>query len=226
MSWFSRPKLPPVAEAYRSSTPKKFSAKQRLDELEIVVLDAETTGFHVQRDTILSLAAVTIRSGQLLVNTARSWMVFQPNAMINEAAQVHGILPSDTRSGIPQTEVLDEFLPMLNGALVVGHHIQFDANMLNVALQRRFGIGLLNPLVDTAALSMKTIDAFAKTGYANQRPPTLDEVCTHAGIALTDRHTAVGDAFTTAELFLLLCARLRTRLKRPLVMGDLPLTKL
>lgn len=226
MSPFFRRKLDPLAESYLSGTPSKVGRKQTLESLRIIVLDAETTGFHLQRDSILSLAVIEATGGQILVGTTRSWIVYQPEAPINEAAQVHGILPSDTRSGLPQTDVLDELLPVLTGALVVGHHIQFDAAMLNAIVQRRFGINLCNPLVDTASMAMKAIDAFAKTGYANQRPPSLDEVCTHLGIQMMDRHTAAGDAFTTAELFLALCARLKARLKRPLLAGDLPYTKL
>jgi DNA polymerase-3 subunit epsilon len=117
---------------------------------------------------------------------------------------------------------MQELLPLLHGAVVVGHHINFDAAMIDRALRRRFDVGLRNPLVDTANLAQVAIDAFAKTGYANQRPPTLDEVCSHLEIMTMERHTAAGDAFTTAELFLLLCARMRQQLKRPLLVDDLP----
>jgi DNA polymerase-3 subunit epsilon len=94
--------------------------------------------------------------------------------------------------------------------------------MLDDALRRTFGIRLRNPLVDTARLAMSTIDAFHQTGYSNQRPPTLDEVCAKAGVALIDRHTAVGDAFTTAQLFLFLCAKLKHMLGRELIVDDIP----
>jgi DNA polymerase-3 subunit epsilon len=149
-------------------------------------------------------------------------MVFQPEVAVNDAAAVHCILPSDTRSGLPEPLVIEQLLPDLQGSILVGHHVQFDAALLDEALRKRFQVRLRNPIVDTAKLAMIAIDAFAKTGYPGQRPPTFDEVCTHVGLEMIDRHTAAGDAFTTAELFLLLCARLRQRYKRPLVAGDLP----
>lgn len=222
MSWFSKHTLSPEAEAYLEATPKKPGRKVPFSELRFVVIDAETTGFDVKKDRILSLAAVPLRGREINIADVRAWMVFQTVSKVNAAAQVHCILPSDTRMGVPESTAMEELLPLLQGAVVVGHHIPFDAALIDHALRRRFGVGLRNPLVDTAELAMHTIDAFARTGYANQRPPTLDEVCSHLEIMTMERHTAAGDAFTTAELFLLLCARRSQQLKRPLTAGDLP----
>ncbi|MGH8021321.1 MAG: hypothetical protein ACREIA_24175 [Opitutaceae bacterium] len=81
--------------------------------------------------------------------------------------------------------------------------------------------GLRNPLVDTARLAMAELEAFRKTAYPGQRPPSLDEVCSSLGLPMHDRHTASGDTFTTAQVFLLLAARARRRLGRPLRLKDL-----
>jgi DNA polymerase III subunit epsilon len=227
MNWFFRRRnLPEVVQAYLDATPKRVNRKTPVDELSFLVIDAETTGLNVRRDKLLSLAGVRVKGGQINLSQLHSWVVFQDNVNVNEAASVHCILPSDTRSGLPEPLVIEEMLPDLQGAILVGHHVQFDAMLLNEALRRRFQVGLRNPVIDTADLAMHAIDAFAKTGYANQRPPTLDEVCAHCGIPMMERHTAAGDAYTTAELFLLLCAKLRQRYKRPLVAGDLPMRSL
>ncbi|PTY08147.1 hypothetical protein DB347_00745 [Opitutaceae bacterium EW11] len=224
MSWFSHPKLPAPVQAYVDATPKRIGGKRPVEDLHFLVIDAETTGFNVQTDKILSIAAIHTEHGQILLGRSKSWLVFQDHVAVNEAVRVHGILPSDTKNGQPESQVMEELLPELHGTILVGHHVGFDAALLDVALYRRFGIHLRNPILDTASLAMQAIDAFARTGYANQRPPSLDEVCAHCGIAMMDRHTAAGDAYTTAELFLLLCARLRQRKKRAIVAGDLPLT--
>lgn len=224
MSWFTRTRLSPELQAYVDATPKRVPGKRPWDELRFFVLDAETTGFNVQTDKVLSLAGIHVEHGQILMARFHSWLVFHPNVPVNEAVSVHGILPCDTEKGSPESKVMEELLPQLSGTILVGHHVGFDAALLDAALYRRFGLHLRNRILDTAALAMLAIDAFARTGYANQRPPTLDEVCAHCGISTVERHTAAGDAYTTAELFLLLCAKLRQRKKRPLVAGDLPLT--
>ena len=222
MKWFTRTKLSPEAEAYVDATPRRLSKNRPLDELRFIVLDAETTGFDVNKDRLLSLAVVPLRGREIGIADIRSWLIFQPSPGVTDAARIHCILPSDTRTGQPESQVMEELLPFLRGAIVVGHHVHFDAALISHAFRRRFNVDLRNPLLDTAELAQIAVDAFARTGYANQRPPTLDEVCSHLEIATTERHTAPGDAFTTAELFLLLCARLRQQLKRPLLVGDLP----
>lgn len=222
MSLFSRKKLAPEVEAYVDATPKKIGRKLPIDDLRFVVIDAETTGFDVRKDRILSLAAIPLRAREINIADVHSWMVFQSNMDVNDAARIHCILPSDTRLGVPEEQAIRELLPLLHGTVIVGHHINFDAALIDHSLRRHLGTGLRNPLIDTAELAQRTIDAFARTGYANQRPPTLDEVCSHLDIMTMDRHTAAGDAFTTAELFLLLCARRRQQLKRQLTVSDLP----
>jgi len=221
--WPFRRRLDPLAEAYRAATPRRVPAWRPVSELTFLVLDAETTGFRVGRDRLLSLATMPIRGGDLRVGEAAAWIVRQPATPMNAATAVHGILPTDTAAGDAEREVLAALLPRLQGAIIVGHHIGFDCAMLDEALQREFGTRLRNPRLDTAALAMRTVDAFGKTSYPGQRPPTLEELCAHSGIPPPDRHTAAGDTFTTAELFLFLCARLRSRLARPLLARDLPI---
>jgi DNA polymerase-3 subunit epsilon len=221
--WFGRREVVPFARAYCEGTEKRVARKTPVDELNFVVLDAETTGFDPVKNRILSLATLPVRAGVLQVSGLRSWLVFQPAAPLTEAVQVHGILPADTKSGEPEPVMLEQVLPMLTGAVLVGHHLGFDVAMLNAALHRHFKLRLRNPLLDTAHLAMHALDAFRKTGYAGQRVPSLDEVCLHCDVTPVERHTAPGDTFTTAELLLVLCARYERQLGRPLVAGDLPL---
>lgn len=227
MNWlFQRRPRDPLAEAYRSATPRKVPGRHPCAALSFLVIDAETSGFKIGQDRLLSLATIPLCAGDLHLGQAAEWVVYQPAAAVTPATEIHGILPSETASGAAEREVLADLLPRLHGAVLVGHHVGFDAAMLDEALRRHFGIGLRNPFVDTAALAMHTLDAFARTAYPGQRPPSLEELCAHCGITPLDRHTAVGDAFTTAEIFLLLCARLRRRFDRALLARDLPLGRL
>lgn len=219
--WFKRKDVPDFVSAYRQATPGKLNYKAPIDTLKFVALDAETSGFDTDKDHILSIGIVPIIRGRLEVPARRNWLVRQPETPNNEAVKIHGIAPAESAEATPQIEVLSELLPLLTGAVIVGHHIGFDATVIGTAMKRHFGVKLRNRLIDTAMLSMRHIDAFHKTGYANQRPPSLDEVCQHAGLPVMGRHTASGDAFTTGQLFLWLCSRQRVRIGRELVAGDL-----
>jgi len=217
-----RPKdLEPVASDYLERTRHKPKRKTQLRSLTPVVLDAETTGFDVGIDRLLSIATVEVQDREMVVESSRQWLVYQSEAAANEAVSVHGILPSETASGRPEREVMAELLPLLAGRLIVGHHIGFDMKMLSHAAHAHFRIRLHNMVVDTALLAMQEMEAFKQTGYPNQRPPSLDDVCSQLNIPAHERHTAGGDAFTTAEVFLILCGRLRQRLGRPVELRDL-----
>ena len=115
---------------------------------------------------------------------------------------------------------------MLAGGIIVGHHIRFDAAMINDAMMRHFKTKFCSRIIDTALMAMTELVAFHQTGYANQRPPSLDEVCSQLNLPVVARHTAEGDAFTTAEVFLLLYGRIRRRLRRrPVQARDLPIKR-
>ena len=219
--WRKAPRLP-VVEAYLEGTPRRIPGKAPLADLSFIVLDCETTGFNSTQDRILSLAIAELRNGRLHIARSASWLFLQDRPVTN-AVTVHGILPSDTASGQPEQDILLELLPRLHGAIIVGHHIGFDVAMINAAMKRHFKTNLCNQVLDTARFAMSAVEAFAQTGYPGQREPTLDEVCAQCGIAPIDRHTAEGDTFTTATLFLAMCARRQRQLGRPLRASDLPL---
>ena len=222
MLWWHKTPLPPVVQAYQNGTPRRIPGKTPITDLLFIVLDSETTGFNTANDRILSLAIAELRSGRLHIARSTSWL-FRQDRPVTQAVTVHGILPSDTAFGQPEHEVLLELLPRLQGAVIVGHHVGFDLAMLNAALKRHSKISLRNHVLDTARFAMSAVEAFARTGYPGQREPTLDEVCAQCGLTPIDRHTAEGDAFTTATLFLAMCARRQRQLGRPLRASDLPL---
>lgn len=223
LPWSKRPPLAPVAAGYLAGTAPKVADKTDASQLRFVVIDAETTGFNVDRDRILSLAAVPVQAGAVQLSALRSWFVYHSDAPMTDAVRVHGILPADARRGEPEATVLRELLPIITGAVLVGHHVGFDIAMLNAALHRHFGLRLRNPSLDTAQLAMTALEAFRKTGYPGQRMPSLEELCTHLDLQPLERHTAEGDTFTTADLFMLLCAKHARQLGRPLVAADLPI---
>lgn len=225
MIWPWKKHINPVAETYLAATPGRVPRKTPLPEIKFVALDSETTGFNLTQDRMLSLALIEVSGGRVQMTRAISWMIYQQNAAITPAVSVHGILPGETAHGRQEADVLLELLPRLHGAVIVGHHVAFDAGMLNAALQRHLRLTLKNPLLDTGRLAMDAIDAFAKSGYPGQRVPTLEELCAECEVPPMERHTAEGDAFTTAVVFLMLCARLQRRLGRPLRASDLPLAK-
>lgn len=220
--WFRR-KYPTQFEAYRLRTP--VSKKEPESSVRWAVLDLETTGFDLHKDRILSAAITIVEDGQFHMDSFQSWYVYQNLSGVNEATKIHGILPSQTEEGMPEKQMLEELIPLLAGTVIVGHHISFDAAMLNAAFERHFSVPLRNQLLDTAYFASKELEAFRRTGYANQRPPSLEDICAQLNVPIAERHTAEGDVFITAQIFLILRGRLKKRLKRPPLLRDFPVAK-
>ena len=84
----------------------------------------------------------------------------------------------------------------------MGHHIGHDLATLDVAYEQRWGFKLLNRSLDTAYLARHLQNAGSFSGRPQIRDFTLDALCELFGVVPHGRHTAGGDAFLTAEVFL------------------------
>jgi len=223
--WLRNKELHPLAEAYRNSLDAFSCRRSRAEQGPVIVLDTETSGFQVGKDRILSAAAILIEEGCIQLEGSRAWMVRQEDVEFTESSTVHGLVPADIEGGLSEEEFLGELLPMLHARVVIGHHAAFDVRMLDEAMRRNLGQKWRNPYIDTAQMASHELPAFHRTGYANQPDPSLDDVCSELSLYPMERHSAWGDAFTTAEIYLILCARMRQRIRRQVEFRDLPLGK-
>ena len=119
-----------------------------------------------------------------------------------EAVTVHGVTRDETRKGVPEAEALERFLDYLRDGVIVGHHIGHDIATIDAACERHWGARLLNRSLDTMDLTLHLERDGAFAGRPPIRQFTLDALCTMFGVIPHDRHTATGDAFITAQVFL------------------------
>ena len=88
----------------------------------------------------------------------------------------------------------------IKNAVLVAHHAAFDVAMINQALKRLNLPKLKNKVLDTGHLFVKSKLDTSKKHFS------LDQLSHRFNIPQHDRHTASGDAFITAILFVkLLC---------------------
>lgn len=227
MKFFSRTEQPEFIRAYVENTRRNPIKNTPYESIDFVALDTETTGLHPNSDRILSVAAFKMNNGKIEVKQAGRWIIYQPLAEApNKASEIHGILPSETEAGVPEEKALRELIPLLSGAVVVGHCIQFDAQILDAAFRRHFKTRFLNTMVDTGKMAMLELIPFHQVGYAGQSTPSLEDICSHLNLPIWDRHTAEGDAFIAAQVFLLLAGRLRKRSRKPVRLREFPTFRL
>jgi DNA polymerase III subunit epsilon len=166
-----------------------------------VVFDTETTGTTASRDRMVSIAALAILDDEILPEDSFECMVRIP--FNSSAVVVHGITREQTqREGIEEAEAIRLFEGFLGDSYLVGHHVAFDVIVLNHARAR---MGL--PTMRNGAVDL--MDLFLALESSGVLPPrsdphnfSLDGLLEHFGMGKAGRHTAMGDSFLTAMIFL------------------------
>ncbi len=186
----------------------KTDPKQSIWSADYVVLDCETTGIS-KKDQIITIGALLVRNKSISLNDVLD--IKFPIAQNSAAATVHGEL-SDQSGEFDIHQVLPEILKFLSDHVIVGHHVSFDIGKLNQLFQSYYpGVKLKNQLLDTMTL-MKRIDpVHYERNVAGKNSMQLDVLCEKFNILVENRHTALGDAFLTAQLFQKLLVKLEAR---------------
>ncbi len=194
----------PAVTAYTRTPPPEPTTPWR--DAEFCVIDLETTGLDPAMDEMISFAALRISHGRLRLNDVRCERI-RPRRMPDaETIRIHGLRSSDLVDAPRLSEVLDGLLEALTGTALVAHVASIEAGFLVPAL-RTYGLRLVNPIVDTAALAA---ELFRRRGQPTGVPESigLSPLARALGLPVHRPHHADGDALTTAQVFLALATHL------------------
>jgi DNA polymerase III epsilon subunit len=177
----------------------------RLDQLTFVVFDTETTGLHPEAgDRVISLAGVRVIGTDVRRGEKFDALVHPARPVPPESIRFHGITDAALAAAPPLDVVLPAFLEFVGDAVLVGHEASFDLRFLAPEVTR---LGLLSlttrALLDTRLLSRSLHGPGVDHG--------LEAVARRLGVDVIGRHSALGDALTTAEIFVRLLSMLRQR---------------
>ena len=178
---------PPYWENYVN----KFKHK---NNQRLVVLDCETTGLVPDKDKILSIGAVAIHQNIIYVEDHFS-VFLEQDVCEPKSVPIHGIIKNTSEVVVTEAQAIQDLLVFLGNSKIVGHHIQFDMQILNQSLKRLNLPKLKNKTLDTNDLYSKY------KGISQPMHKTLDDLCDEFDIVKKDRHTALGDAFLTAQVY-------------------------
>jgi DNA polymerase-3 subunit epsilon len=170
-----------------------------LDDIRFVALDTETTGLDPHRDRIITVGAVAVAAGDIVL--ADSFEALLPIEFNGAAVTIHGITRDEAREGVDERDAIADLLAYLGDGVIVGHHIGHDIQMIEQAAQRHFGSSVANRSLDTMDLALHLEAAGVLPARDNANDFTLDGLCELFHITPHDRHTAGGDAFLTAQVF-------------------------
>jgi len=164
-----------------------------LNELIYTVFDTETTGLNPAEDEIISIGAIRIVNNHLLRDENFDQLVNPGRSVPFESIQFHGIKPHmlDNQPSIEQ--VLPRFGRFAEGTVLVAHNAAFDMRMLQMK-ESVSKIIFINPVLDTMLLS-----AIVNPVHNDHN---LEAIAARLGVSIIGRHTALGDAIATGELFI------------------------
>ncbi|MHC0441840.1 MULTISPECIES: 3'-5' exonuclease [Flavobacterium] len=174
----------------------KFETKPN----RFVVLSTETSGLNPNKDVILSLGAFSVIDDSIVIkdnfeSVLLQYKFLQDNGLSNE------FIIESKMSKMQEPEALEAFVNFLGNAVLVGHHINFDIEMLNSSLERLDCGRLKNEALDVDVMYRKLMDI-------NDKQFSLDDLCEIYKIPKSDRNSSAEDAYRIALLFLKLKSRL------------------
>ncbi|MFT7402651.1 MAG: DNA polymerase-3 subunit epsilon [Hydrogenophaga sp.] len=167
---------------------------RRLSELAYTVFDTETTGLNPsQGDEIIQIGAARIVNNKLLRQESFEQLVDPKRAIPAVTIPIHGIQPEMVRGQPTIDQVLPAFHAFAQDTVLVAHNAAFDMRFLQLK-QEQVGLAFDHPVLDTLLLSALV--------HPNQDSHRLEALAERFNVTIVGRHTALGDAMVTAEVFL------------------------
>lgn len=174
-----------------------------LRSLDFTVFDTETTGLRPSHgDELISIGAVGVHGGE--VTESRSFDEFiKPGMDIPKGSiRIHGITDDMVADKPGANVVVPRFRAFVGDTVLVAHNAAFDLTFLKLKEAEtgaRFDHVVLDTLLISVFLDRDTDDH------------SLETIAKRHGVTIENRHSAVGDAVATAQIFAAMLERLEAR---------------
>lgn len=174
-----------------------------LRKLTFVVFDTEATGLRPHEgDELLAIGAVRVVNGRILTGETFERLINPGRAIPAATTRIHGITDDMVRDKPPAPVVLPQFKAFVGNAALVAYNAAFDMTFLEKDSEKA-GVKFDNPVLDALLLSVylqEDVSDFSLSAAAER-----------FGVDVVGRHTALGDAMTTATIFVKLLDLLEAR---------------
>jgi len=176
-------------------------AETPLADLGFVVFDSETTGLDPNKDKVVQLGAIRVVNGKVVYGETFDTLVNPTCKIPPHSTKVHGISDEMVQGAPDFATASARFHCFCEGSVLIAHNAPFDMAFLKNVGQPCFD----HPVLDTVHLSAIV--------FGGSQEHTLDALCTRLNIEIPaeHRHTALGDAIATAQVFVALLPVLKAR---------------
>jgi DNA polymerase-3 subunit epsilon len=193
--------LPQLARANLEAL-DQLDTSRRAKSYNYAVMDLETTGLSTDTDRVVSVAAIRMKDGQILLGDSFTELVNPGRSIPAESIKIHGIKPDQVAGARHASDVFQDFLDWLGSDILVAHYAEFDLHFTNFTMQRLYGFNLQNLVIDLVRMCQGVVLPSDPYGInRNRRKCGLDELVERYGLSGAERHTAAGDALVSALIF-------------------------
>ena len=167
---------------------------RKLSELTYTVFDLETTGLNPNEgDEIIAVGAMRMVNGRLLQDERFEQLVDPQRSVPWTSVKIHGIHPEMLKGKPKIQDVLPMFHEFAKDTILVAHNAAFDMRFLQLK-EENTGVQFVNPVLDTLLLSAVV--------HPSHEDHALEAIAKRLGVQILARHTAIGDAMATGEMYL------------------------
>jgi DNA polymerase-3 subunit epsilon len=159
-----------------------------------VVVDVETSGLNVMRDSLISIGALAVNDGAIDLADSFEVVLRQQAPSAGHNIEIHGIGGTEQMEGEDPAAALQAFLRFVGRDPLVAFHASFDSMVLQRALRARLKTAFRRPWLDLADVAPLAWPGRAEGG--------LDAWLEALGIPMAYRHRAIVDCLATAQLLL------------------------
>lgn len=165
---------------------------------EVVALDCELTGLDPQKAELVSIAAVKVKGDQVLTSQRFDVKLQKPDSLDADSIKIHHLRGVDLHGGEVVGDALAQLLNFIQNRPILGYYIDLDIAVLNRHLRPRFGFDLPNTTIELSRLYQRKMQ---QVNPELQPDLHFDQMAKKLGVPLLERHTALGDAITTALMY-------------------------
>lgn len=181
-------------DLFKTTEQTRHFDDRRLSELAYTVFDTETTGLNPsQGDEIIQIGAARVVNNKLLRQECFEQLVDPQRPIPAASIPIHGIQPEMVVGQPTIDQVLPAFHAFAQDTVLVAHNAAFDMRFLQLK-EKQTGVAFDHPVLDTLLLSALV--------HPNQDSHRLEAIAERFNVTIIGRHTAMGDAMVTAEVFL------------------------
>lgn len=172
-----------------------FIERAPLALARFVALDLETTGPNMLQDVIISIGAIAVEARSVRHDSAFDVVLRQHHPSEVENILVHQIGGQQQLAGAAPVHALMDLLEFLGESVVIAFRAEFDETVLTREVNQVLALPQQHTFLDLAVLLPSVFP-----GTSND---SLDDWAAHFGIRPIGRHRAIADAYTNAQLMLL-----------------------